>query len=535
MMRGLPGFSPNLIQQQQRIAALPSDPKEQALAQRLIQLTQQNKVGTPEYFMTAGEFQNRQKIRQQQQAAQQKPPPVVAELTAQAAQKAAPATTGVAQLPVGGIGQIGKYTGAGGGIVAFEDGGRVQRFQNQGMVMSRVPSFMGAFGGSSERTAVTQPSMMQGVMFNEFGVPISVEEFRRKLKQENPNLTAGELQTRVNEFVRRVTQMSTPSVAQAPTTAAPAAVAQTTQPAPAAAPTTEQAAPPAAPADRSGLLSLPQIPKPNYTVLRTEAENVADQFAGIRPLVEKPEEAIASVKDVYSRAGVDLGLFTRQADELKKQDTKLDRREAANMRLIEAGLGILGGESPYAFVNIGKGASPALKGLQEDFKELRKIDREREREIRNLEVAENQLRAGVGKDAAERISRSEQRLDTFNREDRQLRASIFSNMVSADTQREVANLNAVVQGRVAEATRAGAREDTLLRSARDLARREIDAKVRSNPTLSTDPNFNYDAAVDQREAEILQRWKLEGRVSQTTPQAQGSLVRKPDGTFEYKR
>jgi len=440
---------------------------------------------------------------------------------------------GVAALPADV--DVPEY--AGGGIVAFDDGGEVQRFQNQGMVTSRVPSFMSAFGGPSERTAVIQPRMMQGIAFNEFGVPISVEEFIRKAKQENPNLTAGELQARVNEFMRRVTQMSTPSVAQTLTTA-PAAAAQTiqtTQSAPAAADAAGQAAPPAVPIDRFGLLSIPKISKPNYTVLRTEAENVANQFAGIRPLVEKPEEAIASVQDVYTRAGVDLGLFKRQADELKRQNTKLDRKEAANMRLLEAGLGILGGESPYAFVNIGKGASPALKGLQEDFKELKKVDREREKEIRNLQVAENQLRAGVGKDAAERIARSEQRLDNFNNQDRQLRASIFSNMVSAETTREVANLNAVVQGRVAEATRAGAREDTLLRSARDLARREIDAKVRSNPTLSTDPKFDYDAAVDQREAEILQRWKLEGRVSQTTPQAQGVLgPRNPDGTIDYR-
>lgn len=534
MAYGIPRSNSNLIAQEQRILSIPSDPKEKLLAQYITKLAQQNKVGTPEYFIAAGEFQNRQKIRQEQAAKQGQPPPVAQQINQQAAAKAME-DRGVAQLPVGGIGQIGNYTGAMGGIVAFEDGGEVQRFQNQGMVTARVPSFMGAFGGPSERTTVIQPRMMQGIAFNEFGVPISVEEFIRKTKQENPNLTAGELQTRVNDFVRRVTQMSTPSVAQAQTTAAPAAVAQTTQPAPTGAPTTEQAAPSAAPADRFGLLSIPQIPKPNYSVLRTEAENVADQFAGIRPLVEKPEEAIASVKDVYTRAGVDLGLFTRQAEELKKQNTTLDRKEAANMRLIEAGLGILGGESPYAFVNIGKGASPALKGLQEDFKELKKLDRDREREIRNLQVAENQLRAGVGKDAAERISRSEQRLDTFNREDRALRASIFTNMVSANTQREVANLNATVQGRVAEATRAGSREDTLLRSARDLARREIDAKVRADRTLATDPTFNYDSAVDQREAEILQRWKLEGRVSQTTPQAQGNLVRNPDGSYTYKR
>jgi hypothetical protein len=43
--------------------------------------------------------------------------------------------------------------------------------------------------------------------------------------------------------------------------------------------------------------------------------------------------------------------------------------------LLEAGLGILGGESPYAFVNIGKGATPALQGLAKDLKEIKKTSR----------------------------------------------------------------------------------------------------------------------------------------------------------------
>ena len=49
-----------------------------------------------------------------------------------------------------------------------------------------------------------------------------------------------------------------------------------------------------------------------------------------------------------------------------------DVRTDAWTRALEAGLGILGGESPYALTNIGKGSQAAVKGFAEDVKERRK-------------------------------------------------------------------------------------------------------------------------------------------------------------------
>jgi hypothetical protein len=43
-----------------------------------------------------------------------------------------------------------------------------------------------------------------------------------------------------------------------------------------------------------------------------------------------------------------------------------DIEQQKYMRLLQAGLGIMGGESPYAFTNIGKGSQEALKGYAED-------------------------------------------------------------------------------------------------------------------------------------------------------------------------
>jgi hypothetical protein len=60
------------------------------------------------------------------------------------------------------------------------------------------------------------------------------------------------------------------------------------------------------------------------------------------------------------------------------------KSEQRAMRLIEAGLGIAGGQSPYALQNIATGALPAVKGYGEDVKEQRK----RKAELAGMERAE---------------------------------------------------------------------------------------------------------------------------------------------------
>jgi len=65
--------------------------------------------------------------------------------------------------------------------------------------------------------------------------------------------------------------------------------------------------------------------------------------------------------------------------------SKTDREQAKYARMLEAGLGILGGTSQYAFENIGKGAAPALKGYGEDVKGLRAEERGRVKELLGIE------------------------------------------------------------------------------------------------------------------------------------------------------
>ena len=124
-------------------------------------------------------------------------------------------------------------------------------------------------------------------------------------------------------------------------------------------------------------------------------------------------ERVQQMKDYMKAAGYDESFFEKQRADIEKEKGKTseDKRQATNMRLIEMGLGILGGESPYAFVNIGKGAAPALKGLQEDLKDIRKLNREYDKAIRDLNVAEQSGKREMGLKALQRAQEKEDQLE----------------------------------------------------------------------------------------------------------------------------
>jgi len=69
----------------------------------------------------------------------------------------------------------------------------------------------------------------------------------------------------------------------------------------------------------------------------------------------------------------------------EREAAKTAREDAKNARMLEAGLGILGGTSQYALENIGKGAAPALRGYAEDVKGLRAEERGRVKELLGIE------------------------------------------------------------------------------------------------------------------------------------------------------
>jgi hypothetical protein len=75
----------------------------------------------------------------------------------------------------------------------------------------------------------------------------------------------------------------------------------------------------------------------------------------------------------------------------EREASKGAREEAKWSRLMEAGLNIMGGESPYAFSNIGKGAAAAARGYGEDVKGLRSEERDRVKQLASLGAKREEL------------------------------------------------------------------------------------------------------------------------------------------------
>ena len=233
----------------------------------------------------------------------------------------------------------------------------------------------------------------------------------------------------------------------------------------------------------------------SYSDLMTKARAMA---AGVMSDAEPTKTAKQFMDDyrtMLGQAGFDFNLAKDEiaAVRAEKEALKGSKKEAANLRLIEAGLGILGGESPYAFVNIGKGASPALKGLSEDLKNIQKESRALDRDRRQLMLMQNEIAAGQARYGLDAVSKQQDRIAQRENAIANREVSIFTALTSADTQRYVAETGRETQRYVADTSRAVAQyqreataETELRKNALDLARRQVQAAMQRDPRLGMD-------------------------------------------------
>jgi hypothetical protein len=353
---------------------------------------------------------------------------------------------GVAGLPVGGIGELGNYEGAGGGIVSFDDGGAVR--SPIGRWWDETKSGVGQqwtdfISGAKERLTTPTPAQAIYKELERNAIKpweaVSDAEYKRRMARQ------AELQAQLKTAAPDASTMPA-DVASGEYVDKMLKAANVPYEKPAA-----PAAPEAPKADRPPVAIRPA----GYDAVFQRARDIAGQISPQAETAPTITEAVDQQKQALQAAGYDFNLLKDQMAQIRaeKEQTKTDRKEAVNLRLLEAGLGILGGESPYAFVNIGKGASPALKGLSEDIKDIKKIDRERDKALRDLAVAENQVASGMGLGALKTRDAAQERIARANESRATREASIFSTITSAETQRYIADQSVVAskEGKVSDA------------------------------------------------------------------------------------
>jgi hypothetical protein len=119
----------------------------------------------------------------------------------------------------------------------------------------------------------------------------------------------------------------------------------------------------------------------------TEQEQTAKKSGNVSTAKVEPQVKTEPPKTKQDEKPPEEPLYSKYEKMLmdEREAAKGSREEAKYARLLEASLGMLGGESPYAFVNIGKGGAPALKGYGEDVKALRAEERGRIKELMGIE------------------------------------------------------------------------------------------------------------------------------------------------------
>ena len=167
-----------------------------------------------------------------------------------------------------------------------------------------------------------------------------------------------------------------------------------------------------------------------------------------------PEKAVADTRAFFEKSGVDLTNAAQKAA-LDKQEALLakDKKEGAMYALLEFGFGLMAGKSPNALTNVGeagKAVAPRLFQLQKDIRK----GNERLTDARlKLAELENTQKMGIAKVSMERIEKEKERIARANDRLMQTKASFINSFMQNRRMLETSKLSAMTNLRTAEMSR----------------------------------------------------------------------------------
>jgi hypothetical protein len=340
------------------------------------------------------------------------------------------------------------YTAAAGGLVAFEDGGQVARFQAGGVPLvdvlrtltmderrfyqqtGRLPErAQSMLTGQTPMPAAPTPGMGKagtGPATVSLGGPDTPQVPLPENMRFYPG-TAGLIQGQAASAAPVVTPVAAP--AEGPNVVAPAAGAD------AAKPTVRLK-------EDDALAGLTAIKPPSYS----DAMTLGRQFAGDTKDIEKQlkelptaEKAATEQFDLYKKMGVDLDPYKSYKEQLQKEKSEEGKAktEAGLMRLAEFGFNWASQTGPalQAAAKAGKEVAP---GLMSDYKELNKLSRERSKTLADISAIDSKMRkdvtdAGLAK-LEKRREKLESRMDQINDNAARIAGTVFGQQLASQTQ-----------------------------------------------------------------------------------------------------
>lgn len=291
---------------------------------------------------------------------------------------------------------------AGGGIIAFEEGGPVERFQVGGQPKYENP-YDRYTRGVREREKAEEAERLARmgrrpgqVLFQD---PLGAPDYttgnaagRNPLKQD---VVAGQrydpslLGTMFGYNILPAGEGPAPSAAPAVKPPAPAVTGEK-PPAPLVPPV---AAPGAgqkpgintlagAPARNAGAFGMPVEP----TYEQTLEEKTREAMLGLRSQTKTGIDELIAAQSKNKLEGKAFDDLKKSLEEEAKQ-SGMEKSDARAMAIFKAGLSIMGGTSRNALENIGKGAMVGAEDYQKANSELKKAEKERQKQFAAIEQA----------------------------------------------------------------------------------------------------------------------------------------------------
>lgn len=326
---------------------------------------------------------------------------------------------------------------AGGGIVAFADGGDVEHYQVGGSTyetpydrMNRLNrereeqerlerlARIEAEGGNTSSYGSQMGNV--GRFFDQF-VPDPRNIFKtlvsapgyglnKDLARPGPTDTGDEAKRLAARYA-------------APGSAAPAAPSTPAAPGAARTGTASAGAPregglgatPEAAAARKAAVTEPAAPSVQ------SAKDLAGEFYDTKAQKEEVEKYIKEQKDAVERARERREQGKPQGEAYSKYEQMLqaegaksgkERDDALSVAILQFGVGLMGGTSPNAFKNISDAAGPALGQYTSALKDLKKAEKERQKALADIENARRAEARDDWKAKNEFEDKAETRMDT---------------------------------------------------------------------------------------------------------------------------
>ena len=376
------------------------------------------------------------------------------------------ASGGLTNLPV----DVQDY--AGGGIVAFDDGGAVPGYAGEDGSL--------VYGGSFEDLPVATPKRELAGSASEFftqtipslfssgnmradpktGEPITFGEYLRRQEAERSAIALPEAR-RIVENVANNRPPLAPST-QADVRRVDNEIAAPTTQRDRAAPATRG---PAAPGSIS---TAPTLQAPTFKPFDPNMIKLKGATLD-EPRVDELKDIRATRRAAEKEEGVDPELYSNliKGVEEKKGKLKDKKGEAAGQALMMAGLGLIGARRGEEFQALGASGQKALTAYKDDMKDLRNASEKYDERMEALRLADQQAKktnsaADIAKRESQEARAQAAKLEMFRAkneltktgamissqtrgQDITAETQMYTAELSSRTQKEIANLNAATQ------------------------------------------------------------------------------------------